>query len=91
MQMEFRIINNNTKFWRYLFFASVLSCVLSTQAMDLDLTSVPLELAPAAPPNVLLVSDSTESMDWEVLTGDLTREGKFNSNFPDGVGGFLAT
>ena len=87
MQMESCIKNKNTqlRFWRYLIIAGVLSCLLSVQAMDLDLTTVPLELAPSAPPNVLLLSDSTESMDWEVLLSDVIREGKFNSNFPDGA------
>ena len=54
-------------------------------AGPLDISDVPLELTPAVAPNILIVSDDSESMDWEILTQDITNDGVFFSAHLDGT------
>ena len=44
-------------------------------AGPLDISDVPLELTPAVAPNILVVSDDSESMDWEIVTQDIVNNG----------------
>lgn len=54
-------------------------------AGSLDISTVPLELTPAVPPNILIVTDDSGSMDWEVLTQDNNNSGAFNASHLDGT------
>ncbi|MGH1537179.1 MAG: hypothetical protein ACRBDX_03900, partial [Gammaproteobacteria bacterium] len=62
-----------------LFLWVLLSACITAQAGPLDISDVPLELTPAVAPNILIVSDDSESMDWEVLTQDIINDGVFFS------------
>jgi len=68
--------------------ALLLCFAINAAALDLDIADIPLEVAPTAPSNVLLLLDNSESMDWDVLTQDAVSSGLFNAPNPDGTGGF---
>ena len=70
---------------RVLAGTSLVVVINISHAADLDISDVPLELTPAVPPNVLIVTDDSLSMDWEVLTQDNTNDGAFNSSHLDGT------
>ena len=55
-------------------------------ASPLTISDVPLELTPAVPPNILIVSDDSESMDWEILTQDDFNSGALFSSHLNGTG-----
>lgn len=61
---------------------------IDVAALDLDIAAIPLEIAPTAPPNVLLLLDNSAGMDFEVLTQNAVNAGLFNAPNPDGTGGF---
>ncbi len=64
---------------------TILSFGITVLAGPLDISDVPLELTPAVAPNILIVSDDSESMDWEVLTQDIINGGVFFSAHLDGT------
>lgn len=66
--------------------ASMLSVFVANAAL-LDISDVPLELTPALSPNVLFLTDDSGSMDWEVLTQDVSNSGAFSGPNIDGSGG----
>ncbi|MFK7814873.1 MAG: pilus assembly protein [Gammaproteobacteria bacterium] len=61
--------------------------VFVANAAPLDIADVPLELSPASSPNVLFLTDDSGSMDWEVLTQDVSNSGAFSGPSLDGSGG----
>jgi type IV pilus assembly protein PilY1 len=71
--------------WRYL--AVILTWVgyaSGLSAAPLQLESTPLFLNVKAEPNVLLMIDDSGSMNWEVMTGDYSNDGRYTNTQRDG-------
>ena len=56
-------------------------------AAPLQLESTPLFLNVKAEPNVLLMIDDSGSMNWEVMTGDYSNDGRYTNIQRDGSPG----
>ncbi len=82
-----------TNFYNYvcvICYTALFSVANAALAIDQDIADNPLEIAPTAPPNVLLLLDNSNPMDFEVLTQDAVNMGLFNNTNPDGTGGGFA-
>ncbi len=62
-----------------------LLCLGTVNAGSLNISDFPLELTPAVPPNIFILTDDSRSMDWEVLTQIDDNSGAFCSPAVDGV------
>ena len=58
--------------------------VSTTWAAPWSLVNQPLNLTSKVPANVLLIVDDSGSMDWEIMSKDLTHDGTFTGTQPDG-------
>ena len=67
---------------KYIFILLGLSGI--AHAGPLNISNVPLELTPSVPPNVLILTDDSGSMDWEILTQNPDNSGAFCSPNVDG-------
>lgn len=54
-------------------------------AAPLSISDVPLFLGFRVEPNVVLIVDDSGSMDWETMTQDAERDGRFTGTQPDGT------
>ena len=60
-------------------------CLSTVNAGSLNISDFPLELTPAVPPNIFILTDDSRSMDWEVLTQNDDNSGAFCSATVDGA------
>ena len=49
------------------------------------LDQTPLYVGPAVEPNIVILSDDSGSMDWEIMSRDLANGGRFTATQPDGT------
>ncbi len=49
------------------------------------LDQAPLYVGPAVEPNIVILSDDSGSMDWEIMSRDLANSGRFTATQPDGT------
>ena len=49
------------------------------------LNQAPLYVGPAVEPNIVILSDDSGSMDWEIMSRDLANGGRFTATQPDGT------
>ena len=59
-------------------------CVTTAKAGPLRISDLPLELTSAVPSNVLILTDDSDSMDWEVLTQNIETSGALCAPSVDG-------
>src|SRR5262249_8617702 len=73
---------------RYLaFFFGWVGYASGLSAAPLRLESTPLFLNFKVEPNVLFMIDDSGSMNWEVITGDVSNDGRYTNIQRDGSGG----
>ena len=72
------------KLTKHAMLFACISCVCVVNAGPLNISNVPLELTPAVPPNIFILTDDSGSMDWEVLTQNIDNSGAFCSPSVDG-------
>ncbi|MGH8501585.1 MAG: pilus assembly protein [Gammaproteobacteria bacterium] len=68
------------------------ACVLLLSAFSshaialttLNVSDTPVEVAAGVEPNIMILSDDSGSMDWEVMTRDTSKGGRFTGTQPDG-------
>ncbi|MDT8385072.1 MAG: PilC/PilY family type IV pilus protein [Gammaproteobacteria bacterium] len=56
----------------------------TTMAADLNLSNNALEVVTAVEPNIMIVTDDSGSMDWEIMSTDYANGGRFTGTQPDG-------
>lgn len=78
------------KTFKFVSLFAVMFCMGIANAGPLNISNVPLELTPAIPPNVLILTDDSGSMDWEVLTQDPVTGGAYSAANLDGTGGIAS-
>lgn len=59
-------------------------CLSAANAGSLNISDFPLELTPAVPPNIFILTDDSRSMDWEVLTQNDDNSAAFCAPTVDG-------
>ena len=76
---------NNVIRLRYLaFILGWIGYASGLHAAPLQLESVPLSLILKVEPNLILMIDDSDSMNWEVSTGDLVNDGRYTGTQRDG-------
>ncbi len=74
--------------FKHAFIILSVVCVSMVNASTLTISDVPLELSSALPANILILTDDSGSMDWEILTQNNKSSGAFIAPNIDGSGLF---